>query len=509
MPITTEDFHIDETNRRISHVLGATTIYSVNALYSYIQDYFDEVGSMSISVPMSAQTPTEYRLEDSWFMDNNCIPFLRSGAIKTLGQDAAIYQSGIYIVKFDSVGYTNSIDSDIGKPVVAGATTGVLLSYDNTLRKWWIRRDVGTTWNGAVTITGGVGVGTIVSAVTGESLIANIFTLGALEPSVTSNLYVEQINPELVDNKVAQFWLTGHIDILIQVKEANVLIDSGLVRVYDREEFTLYSHFLADVSAGGRNPIPLSTLLDSNDVTPTVTVDTWTDVTVTFGSIQRNIGDGVFRTYDVEIDCGTRTNLQEVYERLKRITGRQSLQTLNGKPGYFYRSTNESYLENVSAPFGAYSGGKFFGARGVWLKNVPALDINSYQVVSSDSVTSVAPYASAGVLHFDPELATGGTGHYRMYFTTNPLGDYGTETAVTVNDSFGNPITGLVTSQSIGFTFDYTNNQQGGRTSGTDAAVTVVAFNAGLARPIVVTGLINASKAVSIVLDTIADPAYT
>jgi hypothetical protein len=97
-----------------------------------------------------------------------------------------------------------------------------------------------------------------------------------------------------------------------------------------------------------------------------------------------------------------------------------------------------------------------------------------------------------------------------MYFTTLPGAgdDYGESGAITVNDKNGTPIQGTISGGAISFTFDYTGNTQGGRTGGTDAAVTVVAGNAGSAKPVVATGTITESKAISITLTAETDRAY-
>lgn len=52
---------------------------------------------------------------------------------------------------------------------------------------------------------------------------------------------------------------------------------------------------------------------------------------------------------------------------------------------------------------------------------------------------------------------------------------YDSPDAVVVNDNGGSPITGQITAKSIAFDFDYDNNNQGGRTAGTDAPVAVIA----------------------------------
>jgi len=52
-----DDFTIDYVNKRIHHSAGAT-VYTVNELYSWLMDQFDEQGAMDDQIPMSAQTPT-------------------------------------------------------------------------------------------------------------------------------------------------------------------------------------------------------------------------------------------------------------------------------------------------------------------------------------------------------------------------------------------------------------------------------------------------------------------
>jgi hypothetical protein len=149
------------------------------------------------------------------------------------------------------------------------------------------------------------------------------------------------------------------------------------------------------------------------------------------------------------------------------------------------------------------------GGAGVTIMGYGSSDVNSFTSYDNTYVPRDYPYASAGAINSNANLTVGGNGYYRMYFTTNPAGNYGTANAVTVNDTFGNPIAGKITAGVINFTFDYTGNTQGGRTGGTDAAVTVVAGNAGKGKPVVATGLLTASKSISLSLVSEADRAYS
>lgn len=150
------------------------------------------------------------------------------------------------------------------------------------------------------------------------------------------------------------------------------------------------------------------------------------------------------------------------------------------------------------------------GGSGVLVQGLRDADLNSIVFYDNVPATREYPYSSAGTLNFNAVLTSGSTGYYRMYFTTLPGAgnDYGESGAVTVNDKDGVPITGTISAGAISFSFDYSNNNQGGRTPDTDADVTVVAGNAGSAKPVVATGVISESKSISITLTAETDRAY-
>lgn len=72
---------------------------------------------------------------------------------------------------FNAGGYTNCVLTDIGKQVVGGTTgdTGTLLSYNNTLRYWWVEMDDNADLFDqaeVVSVSGGTGTGTTSGAST-------------------------------------------------------------------------------------------------------------------------------------------------------------------------------------------------------------------------------------------------------------------------------------------------------------------------------------------------------
>lgn len=365
MPIGS-DFTLDYTNRRITHTSGSTR-YTVNALYSYLADLLDDATQMDDTVPMSAQTPVEYSLINGWFMDDASFGYLYGGSIQSVGWDAATYTNGVYVLTMQAGGYTNAVSGDIGKTVTDGTRSGVLLAYDNTLRKWWVRRGTGTAWTGACTITTGTGAGTITGSVTtGEDVWGNFYNLGTLKAG--SVLYIEQ-NGALVASPPG--YSSDDIDVLVRVRQSSTDINSRKVSLFSRNLGDSYDCFTATASAtGGRNPVPISTATDLNDSSGTSSDG---GITIAFGTTSQDIGDGAgAQNYDVAID-GNGMSVANVYKALKYRTRRQNTSAIGSGSsvlGQFYRMADGSYAEVKNSPFGFQAGAIFFGARGVWLTNV-------------------------------------------------------------------------------------------------------------------------------------------
>lgn len=115
------------------------------------------------------------------------------------------------------------------------------------------------------------------------------------------------------------------------------------------------------------------------------------------------------------------------------------------------------------------------GGSGVHIDSLDPNDINDVRYVDNTGTYRTFPFIAAGTLEFNSNLVDDANAVYRMFFATNPAGDYGTANAVTVDDDGGADIAGAVSAASIAWDFDYDGNAQGGRTAGTDASVIVVA----------------------------------
>ena len=434
---STEFFEVyysaENRQKRIVWVTGGSGngFANINSLYSALQDQFDELNQMDDGTVMSAQTPTEYTIgiidsgdNDPWFIDRVSVEHLTGGALRTSSWTRST-GSDTGIVRLDyTVGAGTDFDtSDIGLTVThsVGGDSGTLLDFvsDGSNGTAWIRPaddTAGNDWDStgaSIAVTGGTGTGLAqdAAAVTGNSLWANIFTIGTIEDN--THIYVNQNaltggqEAELLTGykSTTDWWEDGQIDILVNVSEVGVEIDDAVLQVFARQHTKTYDHFeLTDLSSGGRNPVPLSTGndldnqvgfrtldtdaetgggWDSDDVGTVITDDTdptkqavvtsvtgtgpnytfeyyligdpltdfedndvfedpgqtktatvfgapsdanaslWTDVTITFGPVARDINENdANEDYSILINCGTRSDLQEVYQRLKYVTRR-------------------------------------------------------------------------------------------------------------------------------------------------------------------------------------------
>ncbi len=94
-------------------------------------------------------------------------------------------------------------------------------------------------------------------------------------------------------------------------------------------------------------------------------------------------------------------------------------------------------------------------------------------------VTGATTSTSAPVRKVDGATLVDEAAGNTVSLDTNP---FDSPDAIVVQDTTPTDISGQITSDTIGFSFDYTNNNQGGRTANSDAPVTVIALGQGGAR---------------------------
>jgi hypothetical protein len=145
------------------------------------------------------------------------------------------------------------------------------------------------------------------------------------------------------------------------------------------------------------------------------------------------------------------------------------------------------------------------GGTGVFIQDLDANSVNSVQFTDNGGTLRSYPFTAAGTLVFDANLIADADAEYWMYFSDN----YGTSSALLVDDASGVDITGLVgAAASIAWSFAYDTNTQGGRTAGTDAAVTVIAIGKTTAKFVKATHTITRSTGQTISLVAALERSY-
>jgi hypothetical protein len=278
-------------------------------------------------------------------------------------------------------------------------------------------------------------------------------------------------------------------------------------KLFCREyQYTYDDAVLGDVGETGTGPykvaLPISVGSDlkiqANDAA--MSGAPYSGITVEyFGSDQmKTIGAGSY-PFRVVVQ-GNGATLEQIYTKMQYLL-RQGADIDSGAGSVTGKTANA---------LAYFVGDTLVTTQGVFVENIQANDTNRIEFFDQNNVKRVYPYVAAGTLNFNSVLTAGGTGYFRMFFTTLPGAgnDYGEAGAVTVDNASAVDIAGTITGGTIAFTFDYDGNTQGGRTAGTDAAVTIVAGNPGSAKPVVATGTITRAKGLSFTLTAEADRAY-
>lgn len=194
-------------------------------------------------------------------------------------------------------------------------------------------------------------------------------------------------------SKLTKFWPDGHIQILVLVRSAGSLIDSGDVTAFSRKWGQTYSHFDVGLAAGGESAAALSTSVDAAIVLSEADAALLSSkVTITVGDTTQDLGNGNGgKLYKGTIALSGGCTLQEAYQYLQYLTREDSAATINGVPAWRYRKLNSAYTEVPAAPFGTFAGGTLFVAQGWFLSGVLAAESTRYQLIAHDGTAQVPP----------------------------------------------------------------------------------------------------------------------
>lgn len=221
----------------------------------------------------------------------------------------------------------------------------------------------------------------------------------------------------------------------------------------------------------------------SHSYSEVATGSAYQNITVTYyaSPVTRTIGGSPYQ-FNIVIQ-GDNQSAETIYERVQYLLKQAS--DIDSGTGSVRGDVADALLRFV--------GDTLVTSTGVYIDNFNALDTNRIDFYDITGTKRNFPYVAAGTINFSQTLLDDSDVVWKMFFTTNPAGDFGSSGAVIVQDNDLNPIQGTNPSGPVTFTFNYDGNTQGGRTAGTDANVTIVAIGLNGAQYVKTSGTITRS----------------
>ena len=171
--------------------------------------------------------------------------------------------------------------------------------------------------------------------------------------------------------------------------------------------------------------------------------------------------------------------------------------------------TAGSKIGKIQSDLLAFVGDTLVTSNSVYIDNIQTADSNRIEFFDDGGTKRTNPYTAAGTMSFNSVLIGAGSSYRLMYSAPTGAGnDYGEAGAITVKNAANIDITGVISSASIGFDFDYDNSTAGG-TAGTDKAVTLIGVKPGSGKYAVATGTLSRSKGISLSLVAEQDRVYS
>jgi hypothetical protein len=343
---------------------------------------------------------------------------------------------------------------------------------------------------------------------------AGIIGLGSIESN--DQLYYQQISGGTSANVV----LEGQINQAVQIysdPNGDGNVADGFDRrtyfkLFGREQSQLYGvASLGDIgvtsmdSQAYRFPIGTGTDLkvthtdiqidaDTNNVPDVAPYDGMT-ITYYTTAQSRTIG-GVSRSFGIVID-GNHGTAEQIYEFVQWSLRRTV--DIDAGSGTVIGKTADALLQFVGDTLKTMTAtNPSSGGTGVFIDNYLTTDINRLVFVDNGGVERTFPYVAALTINFGDNLKNDASAKYWVYFTTLPgaNNDFGESGAVLVDDSDAADMAGAVSGvASVTKSFAYDANVQGGRTAGTDAAITVVGIGLATGQYVRTTATISRSTA--------------
>lgn len=325
---------------------------------------------------------------------------------------------------------------------------------------------------------------------------AGIITLGSFAAN-TDQAYFQQVAAGAATNIL----LTNNVNQAVQVysdpngdgSTADGYDRRSYFKIFVREYQKAYAQSsLSDIGVSTltyqayRFPLSNSADLKITHADGSMSGAPYSGITITYyGSDQsRSIGGSSY-PFRVIIE-GNSATAEQIYEKVQYQLRQNS--DIDAGGGTVTGKTADSLLHFV--------GDTLVTSQGVYIDNFATADTNRLEFYDYNNVKRTLPYVSILTINFGENLVNDASAKYWLFFTDANGNLYGSDNAIIVNDNTPAAISGNVSgASSVVKTFNYDGNVQGGRTAGTDAAVTLVAIGLATSQFVKTTGTISRSTA--------------
>jgi hypothetical protein len=335
---------------------------------------------------------------------------------------------------------------------------------------------------------------------------AGVITLGNLA-TTTDQVYFAQSSS--AQAPTTSFTLTSYVNQAVNTYVSGGPDNRGYLKLFCREyPNKLYaSSTLTDIGVSTMTyqayRFPLSTATDLKAINTNPTTGVYAGMSIKWESapVTATIDAGPGRPFMVTIDASGGT-AQQVYEYVQNKLKHGVVTDIDAGTGVKYGEVTPDLLKFVGDTL--YTVYQTNGASGVWINNISPTDKNSVYFYDNTNTQRAYPYQAVLRIQFGDNVITdAANAKFFVFFSNN----YGTTSALLVNDALSVPMTAVVntvtnyaTNKYVDLTFDYDGNNQGGRTIGTDAPVTAVCIGLSASQYVKATGTITKSKSNSISL---------
>ncbi len=337
---------------------------------------------------------------------------------------------------------------------------------------------------------------------------AGIIGLGSIE--VDDQIYFD------TGSGAEDFELAGQVNQAIQVySDPNG--DGSVADGFDvRDTFSMFvreqgqafgSVSIADIgvtamaSQAYRFPLGTATDLKITETDVNIAANApYTGMSITYHAVpvQRDIG-GTNRDFGIIID-GNNGTAEQIYEFVQYQLRQNS--DIDASAATVIGKTADDLLVFIGDTLGTLTAtNPNGGGSGVYIDNFQTADTNRLTFVDNTATERTFPFVAVLTINFNSNLQNDPSAIYRVFFTDANGNAFGSANAILVDDASGADMAGNVSgAASIQHTFAYDSNVQGGRTLGTDAAITVVAIGLDVGQYVPATATLTKSIANSVSL---------